>query len=236
MYNDLKKKMEKEFDKNYEEILSKIENKNDSKKLGYLLIPTFVLVMVIVFAALSYTKNMSIDNEIAVAEGDGKSIEVELNINKLNSKSYLQLSSDLDVKEIKIVSIPKNINFINQITLPENLKLASSYAVYTNCNESAKESIEKEYDILHDYVFLYATENNEKTIKVRFSEIGEPLRDYEIDDVEEKSKISDTEFEISEFKDMYIVVFSYNGVHFDIETKGITKEELLDLLISMIKN
>ena len=92
------------------------------------------------------------------------------------------------------------------------------------------------YDVLHDYVFDYHTEDNiTRNITIAFSEIDEPLRDYYIDNHELKSKIGDVEMEISQYENMYIVTFSYNNLNFDIEANGITEDELVELLVSIIK-
>ena len=74
-----------------------------------------------------------------------------------------------------------------------------------------------------------------RNITIAFSEIDKPLRDYYIDNQELKSKIGDVELEISQYKNMYIVTFSYNNLNFDIETNGITEDELVELLVSIIK-
>ena len=45
-----------------------------------------------------------------------------------------------------------------------------------------------------------------------------------------------TELIISQWKDMYIVTFEYNDLYFDIETTGVTENQLVDLLESLINN
>lgn len=41
---------------------------------------------------------------------------------------------------------------------------------------------------------------------------------------------------ISQWEEMYIVTFEYKEIYFDIETTGITKEQLVNLLESLINN
>ena len=71
-------------------------------------------------------------------------------------------------------------------------------------------------------------------IIIAFSEIEKPLRDYYIDVGDKVSKIGDIEFIISQYKDMYIVTFNFKDIYFDIETTGITENELLELLQSIL--
>ena len=75
-----------------------------------------------------------------------------------------------------------------------------------------------------------------KNIIISFSEIEKPLRDYEIAEGKNISKIGDVEVIISEWEQMYIATFEYKDIYFDIETTGITQEQLVDLLKSIIEN
>ena len=121
----------------------------------------------------------------------------------------------------------EKFKFIENISLPEEYKLEESYTVYTRDNKEVDE-----YNILHDYVFNYTKDNNK--IKIAFSEIEEPLRDYFIEGGDKISKIGDAEFIIYQSEEMYIVTFNYQNINFDIETTGITEDELVNLLQSII--
>ena len=61
-------------------------------------------------------------------------------------------------------------------------------------------------------------------------------RDYFIQEGEKISKIGDVELKISQWEEMYIVTFEHNDIYFDIETTGITENQLVDLLESIIDN
>ena len=91
-----------------------------------------------------------------------------------------------------------------------------------------------EYSSLHDYVFNYS-KDYENTIKVAFSEVGEPIRDNFLDDSKKISKIGDVDVIISQYEKMYVATFKCKGIYFDIETNGITEEELVNLLESIIE-
>ena len=226
----LKTEMDKEFDreKNYHSIISKIERVNPMKKKKYIFIPTFALAMVVVaIIGYNFIKTL-IPKQINILRYD-ESLEITLNINEM--KELALTSLDADIKMIEIEELPEKFSFMNDINIPENLELDNCYNIYT------RNSIEEpEYDVLHDYVFDYHTGDNiMRNITIAFSEIDKPLRDYYIDNQELKSKIGDVELEISQYKNMYIVTFSYNNLNFDIETNGITEDELVELLVSIIK-
>lgn len=229
MYNNLKREIEKEFDKqqNYNNILSKVERVSVMRKLKYVLAPAFVLV--IAFVVVTGIGNYKKGKIINMADSNGSDIEIILNINKLGNMGTTNL--DIDVKTIEIDKLPEKYEFMNNISIPKDLKLADSYNRYIR-----KDIKVDNYDVLYDYVFWYETEENNKKIILTFSEIGEPLRDYFINhDESKKSKIGETEVTIWQHKDVYMTTFTYNNVNFDIETTEISEEELINLLVSIIK-
>lgn len=229
MYNNLKREIEKEFDKqqNYENILSKVERVSVMKKLKYVLTPVFVLVTA--FVVITGVNGQKKEKTMNMADSNGSNIEVVLNINKLGNMGAAKL--DVDVKIIETKNLPEKYEFINNILIPEELKLTHSYNRYTR-----KDIKVDNYDILYDYVFLYETKESNKHIILAFSELGEPLRDYFINhDQSKKSKIGDTEVTIWQYKDLYMATFTYNNINFDIETTKLSEEELVKLLISIIK-
>lgn len=65
----------------------------------------------------------------------------------------------------------------------------------------------RDYNILHDYLFYYEKgENN--IIRIAVSEIERPLRDYFIGEGEKISKIGDAKLTIYQWNQMYIVNYS----------------------------
>ena len=224
----LKTEMDKEFDreKNYHSIISKIERVSSMKKKRYIFVPTFALAIVVV-AIIGYNFIKTPSKTIIISEDD-KNIEITLNINEM--KELATTSLDADIKMIEIEELPEKFSFMNDINIPEDLKLDNCYNIYTR--NSIEEPV---YDVLHDYVLDYHTGDNiMRNITIAFSEIDKPLRDYYIDNQELKSKIGNVELEISQYKNMYIATFSYNNLNFDIETNGFTEDELVELLVSII--
>ena len=191
----------------------------------------FILGVGIIIGTNTFNNSQIQDNhyEIADLQGDkqnkNESQEIKLNINKINEMSATSLDADIKTKEIE--KLPEKFEFIKNIKIPEESKIERSYNIYTR-NDINK----SEYDVLHDYVFNYRKDSMNEII-IAFSEIEMPLRDYYIDVGDKVSKIGNIELIISQYKDMYIVTFNFKDMYFDIETTGITENELLELLQSI---
>ena len=164
------------------------------------------------------------ENEIMVSS---RNMNVMLEINPMQGTSMAKL--DADVQTVEINSLPEKFEFINNIALPSEYKLDNSYELFTRENFNTTE-----YSLLHDYVFNYS-KDCENSIKVAFSEVEEPIRDYFLDDSKKVSKIGDVNVIISKYEKMYVATFKCKEINFDIETNGITEEELVNLLESIIK-
>lgn len=203
---------------------------NKNKKIVYM-ITSACAIIVLCIGVIIGTNNGGLESiyQIALEKtntlNQEESLTNELNINKFKISAMVSL--DADVKIITLKDLPEKFKFIENISLPEEYKLEESYIVCTRDNKEVDE-----YNILHDYVFNYTKGNNK--IKIAFSEIEEPLRDYFIECGDKISKIGDAEFIISQSGEMYIVTFSYQNINFDIETTGITEDELVNLLQSII--
>ena len=171
------------------------------------------------------------NNNVMKAENEGmvssQNMNVMLEIYPLQGESMAKL--DADVQTVEINSLPEKFGFINNIALPSEYKLDNSYELFTRENFNTTE-----YSLLHDYVFNYS-KDCENSIKVAFSEVEEPIRDYFLDDSKKVSKIGDVNVIISKYEKMYVATFKCKKINFDIETNGITEEELVNLLESIIK-
>ena len=234
MNNKFKREFEKEFNKqeNYDKIISKVEETDakNSFKYRYALVTSFVLVIVLVGTMGFYNQKFS-KKEANISETNVAN--VILNVNRIKNMATTSLDIDLqkiDAKREEIEKISDKFTFMKNIKVPESLSLKSSYMLYTRNDFEVNV-----YDLLHDYVFSYADEKEEKNITIAFSEVGEPLRDYYLGEGNKISKIGNTEVKISQYKDLYMATFSCNELNFDIETKGIAENELVELLVSIIE-
>ena len=157
-----------------------------------------------------------------------ESLVVELNINKLKVMEMADL--DADIKTIDIDKLPEEFKFMEISLIPEEYEFENIHTVYTRENINIEE-----YNILHDYILNYKKDDL-NNIKIAFSKVEQPLRDYFIQEGDKISKIGDVELKISQWEEMYIVTFEYEDIYFDIETTGITENQLVDLLESLINN
>ena len=199
---------------------------NRNKKIIYT-ISSVCAVFILTIGILVGTGQLN-DN-INIGENIDQKLNVKLNINKIKDMEMTKL--DLDVKIIEYKELPDKFNFMEKVKIPSEYKFKDSYKVYTR-----KDMDVAEYDLLHDYVFNYKKDDFSSGIKIAFSEIEEPLRDYFIDDKYKTSKIGDAEIFITQYEQMYMASFKYKDIYFDIETNGITENELVELLVSIIEN
>ncbi len=171
-----------------------------------------------------------------------EALKTELNIYKIASL----ISSDMDVKiENYNQKMPQWIwekilnEFEDEVGVSYDEFLAKipkqfiSMNFYTSSIRGYKDAnLPDEYKI-HDYVFEYKTENDGQ-IFIAICKDEEPLRDYFFEFKGKQSRIGNTELEISQYNDEYIVNFEFNSIYYDIETDGITENELLELLQSIL--
>lgn len=199
---------------------------NRNKKIIYT-ISSVCAVFILTIGILVGTGQLN-DN-IKIGENIDQKLNVKLNINKIKDMEMTKL--DLDVKIVESKELPEKFKFMEKVKIPSEYKFKDSYNVYIRKNMDVAE-----YNLLHDYVFNYQKDDFSGGIKIAFSEVEEPLRDYFIDDKYKISKIGETEIIISQYEQSYIASFKYKDIYFDIETNGITESKLVELLVSIIEN
>lgn len=226
--NELKEKIRKNIK---EEIaISNIRKEfgmktNKNKKVIYVLSSICAVFILGIGIFVGVNKNLLPGNTVDIGKTDAND-GVELNINKIKDMSMTSL--DADVKTIELENLPEEFKFMESLVAPAEYQLESSYMVNVRSNRDIAE-----YDVIHDYVFNYRKDSS-NDIKIAFSEIEAPIRDYFIDEGDKVSKIGEVELVISQWKEMYIVTFEYKDIYFDIETTGVTRNELVSLLQSII--
>lgn len=145
------------------------------------------------------------------------------------------MTLDADIKEANTElnsEFEKDFSFVKKdINAPKDLR---DYGV-NKVVMTRKDFSDKDYSIAHDYIWDYSNEAENRTIRIAFSKIGKPLRDYYLSSEEKISKIENTDVIITQYEKLYLAEFKLNDVYFDIETAGITQKELVDLLVSLIK-
>lgn len=154
---------------------------------------------------------------------------VELNIKEIEDLTTLDYAIDGRRTKIDGKVINTDLKHSIYVKLPQDITEVSGYQLYVKGKDT------KEYNVLHSYEFCYTNQEQTRTITLEVGVNGNiPLRDYYMLEVEKKSRIGTVELEITKYQDLYLVLFTHKGIHFDIETKGIHQEELVQFLKSII--
>ena len=198
-------------------------------KLSYVLASSLVAIALLV-GIVAY--NVPKSNNETVMPPTVQGI-LELNINKAEYQSMMTLDADIKEANTELNSeFEKDFSFVKKdINAPKDLR---DYGV-NKVVMTRKDFSDKDYSIAHDYIWDYSNEAENRTIRIAFSKIGKPLRDYYLSSEEKISKIENTDVIITQYEKLYLAEFKLNDVYFDIETAGITQKELVDLLVSLIK-
>lgn len=245
---NLKRMFDEKFDINkmHDEILDKVKERekyNINKNLKYC-IPIFLVALI--FGLISIGKNDTkkfITNE---SKNDFDTIYIN-NINDIGTLKY-----DADIKTINYIDtlqfgtlenldIPKDINnstysavyvksVNNRDEFTENNDSNTYDKPHNNCSDSSNN-----YDKLNNYTFNYQNSSNDRNILISFSNTNKPLRDYHFEKIGKQSKINNIDLTIYKYENLYMTEFIYQNVNYDIETRNISEEELINLLKSIIK-
>ena len=216
---------EKNSHKSYKERMIGMSN----LKLKYVLAPVCVMLIAVVgyVGFLNTNKNLN-NNPITDFRGEREeSLATIININeKMLTEQKL---FDVDGEVINNVEIPY-FDFLTGISIPEDFDNKEDYrAIYVKSNQKSDN-----YDVLNNYEFHFYNTQNNRSITIAFSDKYQPLRDYYFAETDKKSIIGDAELIINKCNNMYMVIFTYKGINFDIETNDITESELISLLESII--
>ena len=236
--NDLKEKIRKNIKEKIavSNIRKEFDIKNNKNKKIIYWITSSAAVFILGFGIIIGTNtfnNTNVPNQdykIADLSQDKQNkeetLKIDLQINEIHKIGESKINGEIE--SISIDKIPEEIKFMERIVVPQNFNPKEIYKVYIRSNPNIRK-----YDLLHDYVFFYQ-KDEEHSIRIVLSTVGEPLRDYHIDNADKISKIGDIELKISSGEKMYIASFKIENIYFDIETDGITENELVELLKSII--
>ena len=111
--------------------------------------------------------------------------------------------------------------------IPDAFKNKSFYSVDVPVDAARTEYIP------HDYVFEYQTENG-REVTIAICSKSKPLRDIVFMCNPTPSIINGVSIVIFRYNDNFLVRFSWETVNYDIETNGITLEELEHLLVGIL--
>lgn len=210
-------------------------NREKSKKVVYGILAScamFALCMGIVITKipLGQNENTVLQAKLEKEDLSKEKLKTEIYINKVEMQKDSVINAE--VRKIDAQESSADLRFAIEAKLPNDMERNGSvvgiYVKGENC---------KKYDVLQNYEFHYKNKAETRTITlgVGFKD-KKPIRDYYFLEVEKISKIGDVELKITQYEDSYLVIFSYKDVNYDIETNGITQDELVEFLTSLISN
>ena len=161
-----------------------------------------------------------------------ETLKTKININKLDEKALVDYVIDAQTRKIDATECMVDLRFAIEAKLPDDFE--ENFSV-VGIHVKGKDS--KKYDVLQNYEFCYKNKSETRTITLGLGfKDRKPIRDYYFADVKKISKIGDVELKITQYEDSYLAIFSYKDMNYDIETKGITQDELVEFLTSLISN
>lgn len=166
----------------------------------------------------------------------------------INNKKYIDKENNLILnintinKRTSIMDIAGSSLDLTIDELIEEEKFISEFKVVSSLNESR---LMKRYDINnefigYDLIYYNVDDNNQvdKEIEIFLSKtLKYKPSCYQLIDVNEleNSQINNTLVKILKSENYYYVLFTYNDYNFEIETLNIEENELLILLLSILK-
>ncbi len=226
--DNLKNSIDKDFNKikNYDAIIKKTERvEKMNKQLKFAFVP--ICLLAIILGSVFLNNNNDLQDKPIV-----KKYNNSIYINNFDEKIGGALKLDVDIKSVQLSEISERFQFATSLIIPSDLNQKDIYALYISDDGKVED---RKYDILHDYVIHYTSENQDRGVRISFSEKGRPIRDYLLGDVEKLSKINNIDVEISQYKDLFLATFKHDNLFFDIETNGLNEGELIVLLESVIE-
>ncbi|MGN1344324.1 MAG: hypothetical protein ACI4U3_07070 [Traorella sp.] len=159
----------------------------------------------------------------------------DIHINKITTSQVTNYDLDIIIHSITDPNFSYNSSYIYD-TFPFIQKLenyqgyeSDIYLVYSKENNSINE-----YNILHDWIFTLKKDSLE--IKIRFSDIGKPLRDVFFETKSTKqSTIHNVSMTIYQLNDLYYASFENNGLYFNIEAQNVNLNEFIEILEILTK-
>lgn len=217
MYNE---KINKE--NNYQEIIRKIEKKDNRFK--YLKLSIIPVCLIILCSFIVINSNSSFLEEKRENKEVIETMKDTININNMSNQKGL-LKIDGNIKEANNVFIPY-YDVLSNLNVPSYLE-EKDYAIYVKSNPDINN-----YDKVIQYVKSFY--NDDKSIEINYSQENEPVRDYLFQDGE-VSVINNFKLVIYKYENSYMTKFKYKDLFIDIETTNITEEQFLNLIKSIIK-
>lgn len=224
----LNKVITNDFDitNNYTSIRKKMERGNKMNKIfKYSLMP-----MAIVIAITSVFLLNKENSTINVLDSNVKNNDVIIVNNIDNNFDNAKLDIDGRSEDITTDDLYKIYPLLEDIVVPNDYNIDGIIKCYLFNDDTGK------YDKLYGYNIIYSGGNNKYIDIFILIDTTKRLRCFSIDTDEMKNSIiNGNSIKIMGEDKYYYAIFSYNNINFDIETTGISEEEFIQLIKSMVK-
>ena len=224
----LNKVITNDFDitNNYTSIRKKMERGNKMNKIfKYSLVPmAIVITMTSVFLL---NKRNSTSN---ILDSNVKNNDVII-VNSIdNNFDNTKLDIDGRSEDITTDDLYKIYPLLKDIVVPNDYNINGIIKCYLFNDDTGK------YDKLYGYNIIYSGGNNKYIDIFILIDTTKRLRCFGIDTDEMKSSIiNGNSIKIMGEDKYYYAIFSYDNINFDIETTGISEEEFIQLIKSIVK-
>ena len=224
----LNKVITNDFDitNNYTSIRKQMKRGNKMNKIfKYSLVP-----MAIVMAMTSVFLLNKGSNTNNVLDSDVKNNDVII-VNSIdNNSDNAKLDIDGRSEDITTDDLYKIYPLLKDIVVPNDYNINGIIKCYLFNDDTGK------YDKLYGYNIIYSGGNNKYIDIFILIDTTKRLRCFSIDTDEMKNSIiNGNSIKIMGEDKNYYAIFSYNNINFDIETTGISEEEFIQLIKSMVK-
>lgn len=195
------------------------------KIFKYSLVP---MAIVIAITSVFLLNKKSITNNILDSNVKNNDVIIVNNID--NNFDNAKLDIDGRSEDITSDDLYKIYPLLKDIVVPNDYNINRIIKCYLFNDDTGK------YDKLYGYTIIYSGGNNKYIDIFILIDTTKRLRCFSIDTDEMKSSIvNNTNIKIMGGNKNYYAVFSYDNINFDIETAGISEEEVILLLKSIIK-
>ena len=224
----LNKAITNDFDitNNYTSIRKKMERGYKMNKIfKYSLVP---MAIVIAMASVFLLNKKNSTNNILDRNVKNNDVIIVNSID--NNFDNAKLDIDGRSEDITSDNLYEIYPLLKDIIVPNDYNINGIIKCYLFNENTGK------YDKLYGYNIIYSGGNNKYIDIFILIDTTKRLRCFSIDTDEMKSSIiNGNSIKIMGEDKYYYAIFSYNNINFDIETTGISEEEFIQLIKSMVK-
>ena len=224
----LNKAITNDFDitNNYTSIRKKMERGYKMNKIfKYSLVP---MAIVIAMASVFLLNKKNSTNNILDRNVKNNDVIIVNSID--NNFDNAKLDIDGRSEDITSDNLYEIYPLLKDIIVPNDYNINGIIKCYLFNENTGK------YDKLYGYNIIYSGGNNKYIDIFILTATTKRLRCFGIDTDEMKSSIiNGNSIKIMGEDKNYYAIFSYNNINFDIETTGISEEEFIQLIKSMVK-